>query len=110
LGNLKGVGLLLASLLLLMSASLAHADDQTFVVKKIQLVGLQRISDGTVYDYLPVNIGDTMDPAHVQQAIRALYKTGFFRDVQLRSRSAPPSRTSVSPATSSSRPTTSTRA
>jgi outer membrane protein insertion porin family len=84
LGNLKGVGLFLASLLLLMSASLAHADDQTFVVKKIQLVGLQRISDGTVYDYLPVNIGDTMDPAHVQQAIRALYKTGFFRDVELR--------------------------
>jgi outer membrane protein insertion porin family len=84
LGNLKGVGLFLASLLLLLSASFAHADDQTFVVKKIQLVGLQRISDGTLYDYLPVNIGDTMDPAHVQQAIRALYKTGFFRDVELR--------------------------
>lgn len=84
MGNLKGVGLILASLLLLLSASFAHADDQTFVVKKIQLVGLQRISDGTLYDYLPVNIGDTMDPAHVQQAIRALYKTGFFRDVELR--------------------------
>ena len=84
MGNLKGVGLVLATLVLLFSASFAHADDQTFVVKKIQLVGLQRISDGTVYDYLPVNIGDTMDPAHVQQAIRALYKTGFFRDVELR--------------------------
>jgi outer membrane protein insertion porin family len=69
---------------LLLSASFAHADDQGFVVKKIQLVGLQRISDGTVYDYLPVNIGDTMDAAHVQQAIRALYKTGFFRDVEMR--------------------------
>ena len=82
--NLKGVGLILASLLLLSAASFAHADDQSFVVKKIQLVGLQRISDGTLYDYLPVNIGDTMDPAHVQQAIRALYKTGFFKDVELR--------------------------
>jgi len=84
LGNLKGVGLVLASFVLLLSASFAHADDQSFVVKKIQLVGLQRIYDGTVYDYLPVNIGDTMDAAHVQQAIRALYKTGFFRDVELR--------------------------
>jgi outer membrane protein insertion porin family len=84
LGNLKGGGAILAILVLLLSASLARADDQTFVVKKIQLVGLQRISDGTLYDYLPVNIGDTMDAAHVQQAIRALYKTGFFRDVELR--------------------------
>ena len=83
MGNLKGVGLVLATLVLLLSASFARADDQSFVVKKIQLVGLQRISDGTVYDYLPVNIGDSMDAAHVQQAIRALYKTGFFRDVQL---------------------------
>ena len=84
MGNLKGVGAILAILVLLLSASLARADDQTFVVKKIQLVGLQRISDGTLYDYLPVNIGDSMDAAHVQQAIRALYKTGFFRDVELR--------------------------
>ena len=84
MGNLKGVGAIIATLVLLLSASFARADDQTFVVKKIQLVGLQRISDGTLYDYLPVNIGDTMDPAHVQQAIRALYKTGFFRDVELR--------------------------
>ena len=84
MGKLKGVGAILAILVLLLSASIARADDQTFVVKKIQLIGLQRISDGTLYDYLPVNIGDTMDPAHVQQAIRALYKTGFFRDVQLR--------------------------
>ena len=72
MGNLKGVGLILASLLLLMSASLAHADDQAFVVKKIQLVGLQRISDGTVYDYLPVNIGDTMDPAHMEEMAKRL--------------------------------------
>ncbi|HEX7965942.1 MAG TPA: outer membrane protein assembly factor BamA [Gammaproteobacteria bacterium] len=83
MGNLKGVGLVLATLVLLLSASIARADD-SFVVKKIQLEGLQRISDGTLYDYLPVNIGDTMDAAHVQQAIRALYKTGFFRDVELR--------------------------
>ena len=80
----KGVGAILATLVLLLSASFAHADDQSFVVKKIQLEGLQRISDGTLYDYLPVNIGDTMDAAHVQQAIRALYKTGFFKDVELR--------------------------
>jgi len=70
--------------MLLVSAPLAHADDYPFVVKKFKLEGLQRISDGTLYDYLPLNLGDTVDQARVSQAIRALYKTGFFRDVEMR--------------------------
>src|SRR6185437_1973641 len=36
------------------------------------------------YNYLPVNIGDHLTPARVREAIKALYSTGFFRDVQLR--------------------------
>ncbi|HEV2110735.1 MAG TPA: outer membrane protein assembly factor BamA [Gammaproteobacteria bacterium] len=84
MGNLKRAGSLLAALMLLVSASIAHADDSSFVVKKFQLEGLQRISDGTLYDYLPLNVGDTVDAGRVQQAIRALYKTGFFRDVEMR--------------------------
>jgi outer membrane protein insertion porin family len=31
-----------------------------------------------------VNIGDKLDTARIQEAIRALYKTGFFRDVEAR--------------------------
>ena len=84
MGNLKRAGSILAALMLLVSASIAHADDSSFVVKKFQLEGLQRISDGTLYDYLPLNVGDSVDPARIQQAIRALYKTGFFRDVEMR--------------------------
>ncbi len=84
MGNLKRAGSILAALMLLVSASIAHADDSTFVVKKFDLEGLQRISDGTLYDYLPINVGDSVDAARVQQAIRALYKTGFFRDVEMR--------------------------
>ena len=55
-----------------------------FTVGDIRVEGLQRISEGTVYNYLPVNIGDHLDPQRVREAIRALYATGFFRDVQLR--------------------------
>ena len=55
-----------------------------FRVGNIKVEGLQRISEGTVYNYLPVNIGDRVSPARVREAIRALYNTGFFRDVQLR--------------------------
>lgn len=81
---LHRAGMILVTLtLLVLIPSMARADD-AFVVKKIEIVGLQRISDGTVYDYLPINIGDRVDGARIQEAIRALYKTGFFHDVQMR--------------------------
>lgn len=84
MGWFKGAGLALATLMLLVSTpSLARADE-SFTVKKIEIIGLQRISEGTVFDYLPINIGDHVDSARVREAIRALYKTGFFRSVELR--------------------------
>ena len=55
-----------------------------FTVGDIRVEGLQRVSEGTVYNYLPVNIGDHLNPQRVREAIRALYATGFFRDVQMR--------------------------
>jgi len=55
-----------------------------FTVGDIRVEGLQRISEGTVYNYLPVNIGDHLSAQRVREAVRALYATGFFRDVQLR--------------------------
>ena len=62
----------------------ALARSATFTVGDIKVEGLQRVSEGTVYNYLPVNIGDQLTPQRVREAIRALYATGFFRDVQLR--------------------------
>ncbi|HXN10515.1 MAG TPA: outer membrane protein assembly factor BamA, partial [Steroidobacteraceae bacterium] len=58
--------------------------DSDFTVSDIKLEGLQRISEGTVYNYLPVNIGDHLTPQRLREAMRALYATGFFRDVELR--------------------------
>ena len=55
-----------------------------FTVSDIRLEGLQRISEGTVYNYLPVNIGDRLDQRRLQEAMRAVFATGFFRDVELR--------------------------
>jgi outer membrane protein insertion porin family len=55
-----------------------------FVVGDIRVEGLQRVSEGTVYNYLPVNIGDRLSPQRLRESIRALYDTGFFRDVELR--------------------------
>jgi len=66
------------------AASGAVGRDDAFVVDEIRLEGLQRISEGTVYNYLPLNIGDRIDGRRVAEAIRALYATGLFRDVELR--------------------------
>jgi outer membrane protein insertion porin family len=65
-------------------ADRAPTSDADFRVGDIKVEGLQRVSEGTVYNYLPVNIGDTLTPQRVREAIRALYNTGFFRDVQIR--------------------------
>jgi outer membrane protein insertion porin family len=66
------------------SALAQTANDADFTVGDIRVEGLQRVTEGTVYNYLPVNIGDHLNPTRVREAIRALYATGFFRDVQLR--------------------------
>src|SRR5687767_13067960 len=58
--------------------------EELFVVGDIRIEGLQRISEGTVYNYLPINIGDRLDQRRVAEALRALYDTKFFRDVELR--------------------------
>ena len=55
-----------------------------FTVGNIEIEGAERVSAGTIYNYLPVNIGDRLDVKRVREAIRALYATGFFRDVQMR--------------------------
>lgn len=55
----------------------------TFVIKDIQVEGLQRTEAGTVFSALPVKVGDTMDDELATIAIKALYKTGFFKDVRI---------------------------
>jgi outer membrane protein insertion porin family len=56
---------------------------EPFVVEDIRIEGLQRISAGTVFNYLPVKAGDTFDGKQSAEAIKALFKTGFFKDVRL---------------------------
>ena len=56
---------------------------EPFVVKDIRVEGIQRTEAGTVFSYLPVKVGDTLDDEHAAAAIRALFATGFFKDVRL---------------------------
>lgn len=56
---------------------------EPFVVKDIRIEGIQRIEAGTVFSYLPIKVGDTVNEDKASAAIKALYATGFFQDVRL---------------------------
>lgn len=74
------------SRLLLVSAFFSQAAwgaVETFKVEDIRVEGLQRISAGTVFNYLPISVGDLFNEARSAEAIRELFKTGFFKDIRL---------------------------
>ncbi len=75
----------LSRLLLLIAILLARpaAAFEPFVVKDIRVDGVQRTDAGTVFSYLPIKVGDRVDEEKASAAIKALYATGFFRDVRL---------------------------
>lgn len=56
---------------------------ESFVVEDIKIQGLQRIAEGTVINYLPVNIGDVMTEGRSGEILKALFNTGFFQDIHL---------------------------
>ena len=84
----------MAALPALLAVPALYAQDTMgdFTVGDIKVEGLQRISEGTVFNYLPVNIGDRMDAQRVEESLRALYATGFFKDVELRRDGGTPDR------------------
>jgi len=83
--NLKHKNIKLKSILLLVSGLYASsaAALEPFVVKDIRVEGIQRTEAGTVFSYLPVKVGETMNDDLASQAIKSLYGTGFFKDVRI---------------------------
>ena len=69
-------------LTLLLSGGAAQAFEP-FKVLDIRVEGLQRISAGTVFNYLPIKVGETIDSQGSVDAVKALFKSGFFNDVYL---------------------------
>ena len=71
------------SLIIILAVTSSTEAAQSFIVSDIRLEGLEKIPDGTLLNYLPVIQGDPLDEKQASFAIRELYKTGFFADVQL---------------------------
>lgn len=68
--------------LLTQSAQLASAFE-SFKVENIQIHGLQRITEGTVMNYLPISEGETLTQSRTSEVLKALFDTGFFQNIQL---------------------------
>ena len=64
--------------------AMAAAQGDSFVVRDMRVEGLQRISEGTVFNYLSINIGDTVDTIRIQESIRTLYTQALFDDIEMR--------------------------
>ena len=73
----------IASFIVALVWSAASVADDNFIVRDIKVTGLQRVSVGTVLNYLPVQVGEEIGPSSTPQIIRALYDTGFFQSVVL---------------------------
>ena len=69
--------------LLLISSHFTTQAQESFEVVDIRVEGLSRISAETVFSYLPVGVGDVMDDEKSRQIVKALFSTGFFRDIKL---------------------------
>ena len=67
-----------------LASATAFAAFEPFVVRNFRVEGAQRIAEGTIYNYVPINIGDTVDERRLREAGRALFQTGFFQDFEFR--------------------------
>src|ERR1700691_2142029 len=62
--------------------ALAQAQ-QTGIVGRIVIQGNERIDPETIVSYLPIAVGDQVDPAKIDQALKALFRTDLFSDVKI---------------------------
>lgn len=67
----------------LLAAAIGARAADPFTVRDIRVEGVQRTEAGTIFSYLPVKVGERVDDERLSQAVKALYATGFFRDVRL---------------------------
>ena len=70
-------------LLLVFSINHTSVVADSFFIQDIRIEGLQRVSAGTVFVSLPLNVGDSIDENLLREATRSLFRTGYFSDVML---------------------------
>jgi outer membrane protein insertion porin family len=67
----------------MLATGLSAQAAENFVVKDIQIEGLQRVTLGAALLKIPVRIGDSIDDKGIAQTIKALYQSGNFENVSV---------------------------
>jgi len=79
---LSGLAILLASSAI-MAPVAAYAQVQSGLVQRILVIGNERIENSTIASYLPIQVGDTVDAARIDLALKTLFRTELFSDVKI---------------------------
>tara|TARA_B100001248_G_scaffold184092_1_gene140262 strand:- start:16 stop:2436 length:2421 start_codon:yes stop_codon:yes gene_type:complete len=72
----------LISLLLLLNITTVLAFEE-FIVNDIRIAGLQRVSTGSIFNTIPISVGDKIDDRKIVDITRALFATEQFDDIQI---------------------------
>ena len=65
-----------------MFSVLVSAFDE-FVISDIRVVGLQRVSIGSIFTIIPISVGDRMSEEKVRDLVLALFDTEQFNDIKI---------------------------
>ena len=76
---MKQIKLVLISLLL--STQLLAFDE--FLVSDIRIIGLQRVSTGSIFNVIPISVGDKIDSRKSNDIVKSLFSTEQFDDIQI---------------------------
>ena len=68
-------------LFFLLSFNLASFDE--FLVSDIRIIGLQRVSTGSIFNVIPISVGDKIDTRKSNDIVRSLFSTEQFDDIQI---------------------------
>ncbi|MDD9875167.1 MAG: hypothetical protein OXU22_06480 [Gammaproteobacteria bacterium] len=71
------------SLMLMLCAFQAAFAITPFIITDIRVEGLERLEAGTVFNYLPLKVGDELNDEESRLSIKELFATGFFKEVSL---------------------------
>ncbi len=78
---IKNISKIFFLILFLNTVNVSAIDE--FVIEDIRVAGLQRLTPGTIFNYLPVEIGDVFNDQTASESLRELFRTGFFDDVTI---------------------------
>ena len=56
---------------------------EEFLVSDIRIIGLQRVSTGSIFNVIPISVGDRIDSRKSYDIVKSLFSTEQFDDIQI---------------------------